>query len=174
MTHYPPLCELEQLYPQHVSNYHMAFLLNEPDVSADMDGMYVCRWIFVIWLILHHSGVIEALLPVTGCVDRCRRSARVHHFPLPADWRSRWAELRPQCGPTGWPPWFHTAHCYTQSTRAGEGGRRQEVTNTFTPTFFSKERLCSCCTLKPGAWLLLYKNDWKIRGAQNTDTKVFY
>uniref|UniRef100_A0A1A8HDR7 DNA mismatch repair protein MSH3 n=1 Tax=Nothobranchius korthausae TaxID=1143690 RepID=A0A1A8HDR7_9TELE len=35
VTHYPPLCELEQLYPEHVTNYHMAFLLNEPDVSND-------------------------------------------------------------------------------------------------------------------------------------------
>lgn len=35
VTHYPPLCELERLYPQHVSNYHMAFLLNEPDVADD-------------------------------------------------------------------------------------------------------------------------------------------
>uniref|UniRef100_A0A8C6M0F7 DNA mismatch repair protein MSH3 n=1 Tax=Nothobranchius furzeri TaxID=105023 RepID=A0A8C6M0F7_NOTFU len=35
VTHYPPLCELEQLHPEHVTNYHMAFLLNEPDVSSD-------------------------------------------------------------------------------------------------------------------------------------------
>uniref|UniRef100_A0A1A7XAS2 DNA mismatch repair protein n=1 Tax=Iconisemion striatum TaxID=60296 RepID=A0A1A7XAS2_9TELE len=35
VTHYPPLCELEQLYPEHVSNYHMAFLLNEAEVSDD-------------------------------------------------------------------------------------------------------------------------------------------
>ncbi|XP_008279806.1 DNA mismatch repair protein Msh3 [Stegastes partitus] len=35
VTHYPPLCELERLYPEHVSNYHMAFLLNEPDIAAD-------------------------------------------------------------------------------------------------------------------------------------------
>ncbi|XP_034396987.1 DNA mismatch repair protein Msh3 isoform X3 [Cyclopterus lumpus] len=35
VTHYPPLCELEQVYPEHVSNYHMAFLLNEPDIAAD-------------------------------------------------------------------------------------------------------------------------------------------
>lgn len=38
VTHYPPLCELERVYPQHVSNYHMAFLLNEPDAVADTDG----------------------------------------------------------------------------------------------------------------------------------------
>uniref|UniRef100_A0A3P9P9U6 DNA mismatch repair protein MSH3 n=1 Tax=Poecilia reticulata TaxID=8081 RepID=A0A3P9P9U6_POERE len=37
VTHYPPLCELEQVFPQHVSNFHMAFLLNEPDVTTD-DG----------------------------------------------------------------------------------------------------------------------------------------
>lgn len=37
VTHYPPLCELERVYPEHVLNYHMAFLLNEPDISADTD-----------------------------------------------------------------------------------------------------------------------------------------
>ncbi|XP_073321644.1 DNA mismatch repair protein Msh3 isoform X2 [Pagrus major] len=37
VTHYPPLCELERVYPEHVSNYHMAFLLNEPDVADDTD-----------------------------------------------------------------------------------------------------------------------------------------
>ncbi|KAM6930900.1 DNA mismatch repair protein Msh3 [Xenentodon cancila] len=37
VTHYPPLCELERVYPRHVSNYHMAFLLNETDLSADTD-----------------------------------------------------------------------------------------------------------------------------------------
>ncbi|XP_061527988.1 DNA mismatch repair protein Msh3 isoform X1 [Phycodurus eques] len=39
VTHYPPLCELERVYPQHVSNYHMSFLLNDPDVATDtQDG----------------------------------------------------------------------------------------------------------------------------------------
>ncbi|KAK2837821.1 hypothetical protein Q5P01_015033 [Channa striata] len=38
VTHYPPLCELEQVYPQQVTNYHMAFLLNEPDITSDTDG----------------------------------------------------------------------------------------------------------------------------------------
>lgn len=38
VTHYPPLCELEHLYPQHVGNYHMAFLLNEPESTSD--GVY--------------------------------------------------------------------------------------------------------------------------------------
>ncbi|XP_047449078.1 DNA mismatch repair protein Msh3 isoform X2 [Mugil cephalus] len=37
VTHYPPLCELERVYPQHVSNYHMAFLLSESDISTDTD-----------------------------------------------------------------------------------------------------------------------------------------
>ncbi|XP_071339367.1 DNA mismatch repair protein Msh3 isoform X2 [Trachinotus anak] len=37
VTHYPPLCELERAYPEHVSNYHMAFLLNEPDITTDTD-----------------------------------------------------------------------------------------------------------------------------------------
>uniref|UniRef100_A0A7N9APT8 DNA mismatch repair protein MSH3 n=1 Tax=Mastacembelus armatus TaxID=205130 RepID=A0A7N9APT8_9TELE len=32
VTHYPPLCELERLFPGQVSNYHMAFLLNEPAI----------------------------------------------------------------------------------------------------------------------------------------------
>ncbi|XP_058493125.1 DNA mismatch repair protein Msh3 isoform X1 [Solea solea] len=35
VTHYPPLCELERVYPEHVSNYHMDFLLNEPDIATD-------------------------------------------------------------------------------------------------------------------------------------------
>ncbi|XP_059500763.1 DNA mismatch repair protein Msh3 isoform X4 [Stegostoma tigrinum] len=29
VTHYPPVCELEKLYPKNIRNYHMAFLLNE-------------------------------------------------------------------------------------------------------------------------------------------------
>ncbi|XP_067294282.1 DNA mismatch repair protein Msh3 [Pseudorasbora parva] len=40
VTHYPPLCELEHLYPQHVGNYHMAFLLNEPESTSDEDEMH--------------------------------------------------------------------------------------------------------------------------------------
>ncbi|MCI4392604.1 hypothetical protein PGIGA_G00147770 [Pangasianodon gigas] len=35
VTHYPPLCELEKLYPCHVGNYHMAFLLNEPETADE-------------------------------------------------------------------------------------------------------------------------------------------
>ncbi|CAM4538536.1 unnamed protein product [Leuciscus chuanchicus] len=40
VTHYPPLCELERLYPQHVGNYHMAFLLNEPESTSDEEEMH--------------------------------------------------------------------------------------------------------------------------------------
>ncbi|XP_066568011.1 DNA mismatch repair protein Msh3 isoform X2 [Amia ocellicauda] len=35
VTHYPPLCELERLYPENVGNYHMAFLLSEQDAAVD-------------------------------------------------------------------------------------------------------------------------------------------
>lgn len=35
VTHYLPLCELEKTFPSHVGNYHMAFLLNEPDEHDD-------------------------------------------------------------------------------------------------------------------------------------------
>lgn len=34
------------MYPEHVSNYHMAFLLNEPDISADTDGLYTLFSVF--------------------------------------------------------------------------------------------------------------------------------
>ncbi|KAK2845677.1 hypothetical protein Q7C36_010531 [Tachysurus vachellii] len=37
VTHYPPLCELEKLCPCHVGNYHMAFLLNEPETAAEVE-----------------------------------------------------------------------------------------------------------------------------------------
>ncbi|XP_061117730.1 DNA mismatch repair protein Msh3 isoform X1 [Conger conger] len=36
VTHYPPLCELERVFPRHVGNYHMAFLLND-DTDAHAD-----------------------------------------------------------------------------------------------------------------------------------------
>ncbi|KAJ8285541.1 hypothetical protein GJAV_G00027990 [Gymnothorax javanicus] len=35
VTHYPPLCELERVFPQHVGNFHMAFLLNDMDTDCD-------------------------------------------------------------------------------------------------------------------------------------------
>ncbi|XP_053331293.1 DNA mismatch repair protein Msh3 [Spea bombifrons] len=31
VTHYPPLCELEKAYPDHVGNYHMAFFVDEEE-----------------------------------------------------------------------------------------------------------------------------------------------
>ncbi|KAJ6669855.1 hypothetical protein lerEdw1_000404 [Lerista edwardsae] len=31
VTHYPPVCELETVYPRETGNYHMAFLVNEGD-----------------------------------------------------------------------------------------------------------------------------------------------
>ncbi|XP_017928384.1 DNA mismatch repair protein Msh3 isoform X5 [Manacus vitellinus] len=33
VTHYPLVCELEQLYPDKVGNYHMAFLVNEEETG---------------------------------------------------------------------------------------------------------------------------------------------
>ncbi|XP_048449741.1 DNA mismatch repair protein Msh3 [Rhincodon typus] len=38
VTHYPPVCELEKLYPKNIRNYHMAFLLNE---EVDEQNGYV-------------------------------------------------------------------------------------------------------------------------------------
>ncbi|XP_078070007.1 DNA mismatch repair protein Msh3 [Mustelus asterias] len=38
VTHYPPVCELEKLYPQNIRNYHMAFLLNE-DVDEQNESV---------------------------------------------------------------------------------------------------------------------------------------
>ncbi|XP_060057082.1 DNA mismatch repair protein Msh3 isoform X2 [Erinaceus europaeus] len=37
VTHYPPVCELEKCYSQHVGNYHMGFLVNEDDSTQDPD-----------------------------------------------------------------------------------------------------------------------------------------
>lgn len=31
VTHYPPVCELEKVYPEHVGNYHMGFLVTEDE-----------------------------------------------------------------------------------------------------------------------------------------------
>ncbi|XP_053147197.1 DNA mismatch repair protein Msh3 isoform X2 [Hemicordylus capensis] len=35
VTHYPPVCELEKVYPRQVGNYHMAFLVNEDDSGGE-------------------------------------------------------------------------------------------------------------------------------------------
>ncbi|XP_069080633.1 DNA mismatch repair protein Msh3 isoform X3 [Pleurodeles waltl] len=37
VTHYPPVCELEKVYPEHVGNYHMAFLVTEGE--NDQSGL---------------------------------------------------------------------------------------------------------------------------------------
>ncbi|XP_078718377.1 DNA mismatch repair protein Msh3 [Lampetra fluviatilis] len=34
VTHYPPVCEMERLNPDIVSNYHMSFLLSEPEETV--------------------------------------------------------------------------------------------------------------------------------------------
>ena len=31
VTHYPPLADLERLFPSHVANYHMSFLLHDKE-----------------------------------------------------------------------------------------------------------------------------------------------
>nr|XP_056704992.1 DNA mismatch repair protein Msh3 [Euleptes europaea] len=35
VTHYPPVCELEKVYPSQTGNYHMAFLINEEDSEEE-------------------------------------------------------------------------------------------------------------------------------------------
>uniref|UniRef100_A0A6Q2ZNC4 DNA mismatch repair protein MSH3 n=1 Tax=Esox lucius TaxID=8010 RepID=A0A6Q2ZNC4_ESOLU len=51
VTHYPPLCELEKVYPRHVGNFHMAFLLNEPEfVAKDPAGTTHQRPDFITFL----------------------------------------------------------------------------------------------------------------------------
>ena len=92
VTHYPPLCELEHVYPEHVSNHHMAFLLNEPDIAADADGVCACVRLLEKKMCLPDSvrtlRFIGAALPLEAFVcsfGRCRARARVHHFLVPAN-----------------------------------------------------------------------------------------
>lgn len=67
VTHYPPLCELERVYPEHVLNYHMAFLLNEPDISADTDG--TCTLLGTkFWLLCCLDDFILVIENVIYCV----------------------------------------------------------------------------------------------------------
>lgn len=40
VTHYPSVCELENVYPEKVGNYHMAFLVNEEE-SAELKGTVI-------------------------------------------------------------------------------------------------------------------------------------
>lgn len=171
VTHYPPLCELEHVYPEHVSNYHMAFLLNEPDIAADADGACACVRLLEMKTCLPVSmrtlQYIPADLPLEAFVcsfGRCRGGARVHHFLVPANWRGCRAELRPQCCPIGWHPRSYTAHSSTQSPGAGEHGQCQEVRLSLTLHFPRMQQLrllaalysawcfCSSTNITPHVW----------------------
>lgn len=139
VTHYPPLCELEHVYPEHVSNYHMAFLLNEPDIAADTDGVCACvrllekKTYLPVSNWLADTSIYSSIFPdlpleaVVCSFGRCRGRARVHHFLVPANWRGCRAELRPQCCPIGWHPRSYTTNSSTQSPGTGEHGQCQEV-----------------------------------------------
>ncbi|XP_055017861.1 DNA mismatch repair protein Msh3 isoform X2 [Boleophthalmus pectinirostris] len=56
VTHYLLLSELEQLYPQHVFNCHMAFLINDPDVASADDEV---RPEFITFLYQLTGGAAE-------------------------------------------------------------------------------------------------------------------
>lgn len=145
VTHYPPLCELEHVYPEHVSNYHMAFLLNEPDISADTDGVCACvrllekKTYLPVSNWLADTSIYSSIFPdlpleaVVCSFGRCRGRARVHHFLVPANWRGCRAELRPQCCPIGWHPRSYTTNSSTQSPGTGEHGQCQEVRPHISP-----------------------------------------
>ncbi|XP_028647406.2 DNA mismatch repair protein Msh3-like [Erpetoichthys calabaricus] len=55
VTHYPLLCELEKQYPKNVSNFHMAFLLNEPE-SKDQETSDDLQPEFITFLYLLTRG----------------------------------------------------------------------------------------------------------------------
>ncbi|XP_039615196.1 DNA mismatch repair protein Msh3 isoform X3 [Polypterus senegalus] len=55
VTHYPLLCELEKQYPKNVSNFHMAFLLNEPE-SKDKETSDDLQPEFITFLYLLTRG----------------------------------------------------------------------------------------------------------------------
>lgn len=112
----------------------MAFLLNEPDVAADTDG--VCAYVRLLEMKTYQPvhmktpPSIPADLPLEAFVrsfGRCRGRSRVHHVLVPAKWRGCRAELRPQRCPTGWHPRSYTTHSSTQGPGAGEHGQCQEV-----------------------------------------------
>lgn len=89
-----------------------------------------------------NCGQFKTLFDLTGCVDRWSGSARVHHLPLPVNWRSCRAKLRSQCGPTSWCSWSDTTHRLSQGPRAGDHGECQEVARTLIhPDIFFKETL---------------------------------
>ena len=44
VTHYPPITEFARLYPDHVTNHHMSFLINDPDgQEVDSEGKH-CKF----------------------------------------------------------------------------------------------------------------------------------
>lgn len=66
VTHYPPLCELEKVYPLHVGNFHMAFLLNEPDIATDgMLVVCVCLCVYMLVGLSINKGTREDFLHLT-------------------------------------------------------------------------------------------------------------
>ncbi|KAI4801251.1 hypothetical protein KUCAC02_000005, partial [Chaenocephalus aceratus] len=68
VTHYPPLCELERVYPEHVSNFHMAFLLNEPDINTD-DGEVQPEFITFLYQLTEGAAGRSYGLNVARLVD---------------------------------------------------------------------------------------------------------
>lgn len=46
VTHYPPVCELEKIYPRQAGNYHMAFLVNNNNrQEKGMTTTLLERWL---------------------------------------------------------------------------------------------------------------------------------
>ena len=39
VTHYPPLADLEKLFPAHVANYHMSFLLHDHEEGKNQGNL---------------------------------------------------------------------------------------------------------------------------------------
>ncbi|XP_072038538.1 DNA mismatch repair protein Msh3-like [Amphiura filiformis] len=46
VTHYPPLADLERLFPSHVANYHMSFLLHDKEEDGSDDGVDVITFLY--------------------------------------------------------------------------------------------------------------------------------
>ncbi|XP_046871390.1 DNA mismatch repair protein Msh3 isoform X2 [Hypomesus transpacificus] len=55
VTHYPPLCELENLYPQYVANYHMDFFINEFS-GTSQDGEVQPEFITFLYQLIEGSA----------------------------------------------------------------------------------------------------------------------
>lgn len=75
VTHYPPLCELERVYPEHVSNYHMAFLLNDADMAADTDGRCVSVYENAFWAMYLCCVYINMWVCVCGQTEKFGQSS---------------------------------------------------------------------------------------------------